>query len=56
MLEADTGTPVTVAGAPLAIAEQPNAAPVADAGPDQNVATGALVMLDGSASTDPTET
>jgi hypothetical protein len=29
-----------------------NTAPVADAGPDQNVATGAIVTLDGSASSD----
>ena len=33
-------------------AETPNAAPVASAGPDQSIATGALVTLDGSGSSD----
>jgi len=46
------GTAGSVADAVTITATRPNVAPVASAGPDQAVSTGAVVTLDGSGSTD----
>ncbi|MDH4049038.1 MAG: PKD domain-containing protein [Gammaproteobacteria bacterium] len=53
VLEAEASAPRSVAGAAISILGPDNRAPVANAGPDQNVSTGTQVTLDGSASSDP---